>query len=126
MRDEYDFSTGVRGKYSGRYESQHHNTTEDRSKVLLLHLSDIHISTANDPVLSRVSFIGDALKNVESAPAAVVCVLAGDIAHAGTDQQYTLALQFVTSLTEKLERAVQPGTPIYFVAVAGNHDCDFT
>jgi len=34
-------------------------------KVLLLQLSDIHIDTAEDPVLGRAIKIADAVKNLE-------------------------------------------------------------
>jgi hypothetical protein len=48
-------------------------------KVLLLHLSDIHIKTGEDVVLSRGDKIVDAVKNLEAGPDAIVCVISGDV-----------------------------------------------
>ena len=126
MRDDYDFSDGVRGKYASRYRARDDGSSAGESKVLLLHLSDLHISTASDVVLGRISLIADAVKNLETHAAAVVCVLVGDVAYSGSGQQYNLALDFVTKLTEKLRAGVLSRTPIYFIAVPGNHDCDFS
>lgn len=127
MREEYDFSNGVRGKYAERYVARERNgQLASGSKVLLLHISDIHIRAATDTVLTRVAFIADAVKNIEPQAAAVVCVFSGDVAFSGEEDQYNLALSFVTALRDKLRANVLPATHIHFIAVPGNHDCDFS
>ena len=94
-------------------------------KMLILHLSDIHIRTANDVVLARSQHIVDAVKNLDPEVSAVVCVLSGDITHSGIDKEYLLALDFVHSLKTGLEQQFADAT-ISFVAVPGNHDCDLS
>jgi len=93
-------------------------------KALILHLSDIHIKTESDQVLTRTQQIVDSIKNIESELDAVICVLSGDIVFSATDDQYMLALEFVSSLTDLLDNAFHP-LKAQFVTVPGNHDCDF-
>ena len=95
-------------------------------KVLLVQLSDIHIKTADDAVLQRSSKIVDAVKNLESDVQAVVCILSGDVTFSGSEDQFLLALDFITQFKTELERHVPSGCSISFVAVPGNHDCDFS
>ncbi len=94
-------------------------------KVLVLHLSDIHIRTPGDVILGRTRNIVDAVKNLESEIGAVVCVLSGDIAYSGAEDEYLLALDFVANLRKGLLKALPTGATVSFVAVPGNHDCDF-
>jgi predicted phosphodiesterase len=93
-------------------------------QIALLHLSDIHIKTGADPVLSRASLIAGALH--EAAPHASTCLLiiSGDIAYSGLAAQYESALKFLRELRNALlaSPAIQS---VEFVAVPGNHDCDF-
>ena len=95
-------------------------------KVLLLHLSDIHIHTVDDIVLTRVSKIVDAVKNLDSDVQAVVCVLSGDITNSGSEDQFLLAMNFVSELKSKLQQHLPKEATVSFVAVPGNHDCDFS
>ena len=95
-------------------------------KVLLLHLSDIHIQTADDIILTRVSKIVDAVKNLDPDVRAVVCVLSGDITHSGSEEQFLLAMNFVSGLKTEIQRHLSVKTTISFIAVPGNHDCDFS
>jgi hypothetical protein len=126
MRDEYDFSKGVRGKYAERYAARCRNGSDSNGqKVLLLHLSDLHIKAKDDSVLSRANLLADAVKNIEPDASVIVCVLSGDIAYAGTDEQFTLAYDFIKKIEDRLAKNL-PKSKIYFVAVPGNHDCDFT
>jgi hypothetical protein len=127
MRKEHDFSKDIRGEYGARRAVS--RATSDQivaeSKILLLHLSDLHITTAKDIVLGRAHWIADAVKNVEPEVAAVVCILSGDIAYSGGGEQYDLAFKFVSTLEDKLKASLRSGTQIYFIAIPGNHDCDF-
>src|ERR1039457_2097809 len=95
-------------------------------KVLLLHLSDIHIKTADDVVLARTPKIVDAVKNLDSEIHAVVCVLSGDITYSGSEEQFLLAMNFVSELKTELQRHLSKDTSVSFIAVPGNHDCDFS
>lgn len=93
-------------------------------KILLLQLSDIHIRQSTDPILGRAQKIVDAIKGVEPSIDCAVCILSGDIVYSGTSDQFELALSFIAELKSQLDGAL-PRTPLHFVAVPGNHDCDF-
>jgi len=93
-------------------------------KILLIQLSDIHIRHSTDPILSRVHRVVDAVKGVEPSINAAVCVLSGDVVYSGTNEQFELALSFVSELKTQMDEAL-PATPLRFIAVPGNHDCDF-
>ena len=95
-------------------------------KFLILHLSDIHIQRSEDPILGRVSRVVDAVKNLEPEARAVICVLSGDVTFSGSEDQFLLALEFVTGLKSELAKYFTVGVTISFVAVPGNHDCDFS
>ena len=100
-------------------------------KFMLVHLSDIHITSQEDPITSRCSNIVDAIKNSEYSLDACVIVVTGDIAFAGSEEQYLIAIDFLDDvkrlLSENLSSAVGISTvPVHVVAVPGNHDCDFT
>ena len=99
-------------------------------KLLLVHLSDIHIRGEQEAVFSRKTNIIDAVKNLEYSLDGCVIVVTGDIAYAGTEGQLVKGWEFLeslkTSLTKKLN-ADKTGTsiPVHLVAIPGNHDCDF-
>ena len=97
-----------------------------RVKVLLVQLSDIHIKTAEDAVLQRSSKIVDAVKNLEPEVQAVVCILSGDLTYSGSEDQFLFALDFVTQFKTEMEKHLPAGCSVSFVAVPGNHDCDFS
>jgi hypothetical protein len=95
-------------------------------KVLILHLSDIHIQTGEDAILSRGGKIIDAIKNVEPDTHAVVCVISGDVTFSGTEDQFMLAIDFFAEIKRKIEGCFPNGLSFHFIAVPGNHDCDLT
>ncbi len=71
-------------------------------KLLLVHLSDIHIKGDADPVLARANLIADAVQNLDYALDAAVIVVSGDLAFAGSTKQYDVAWQFLNSLSTVL------------------------
>jgi hypothetical protein len=93
-------------------------------KVLILHLSDIHIKTANDVILARGKHIVDAVKNLEIGLDLVLCVVSGDTVFSGQDEEYLLALDFIGGIKTDLESALSP-LPCELIVVPGNHDCLF-
>jgi hypothetical protein len=94
-------------------------------QILLLHLTDIHVQGTQDAVLRRAEQIK--LASHSAAPNATGCVivLSGDIAYAGLVTQYEAAHSFLITLREHL-LALPSIRTVNFVAVPGNHDCDFT
>lgn len=93
-------------------------------KALILHLSDIHIKTPNDPVLTRTGAVVDAVKNLEGNLQKVICIVSGDLVFSGKDEEYSLAFQFLQEIKLKLEQE-HASISCNFVLVPGNHDCDF-
>ena len=100
-------------------------------RLLLIHLSDIHITSENDTITSRYPQIVDAVKNLDYSLDLCVVVVTGDVAYSGTTEQYIVAFEFFENmrnlLTSNLSGAKTGTTvPVAFVMVPGNHDCDFT
>lgn len=92
-------------------------------KLLLLHLSDIHIKSEGDFILKRADQIADAMSGLDTDIASCIVVVTGDIAYSGQVDQYRLAEHFLDELDSCLIKIV-PETHV--VLVPGNHDCDFS
>jgi len=94
-------------------------------KIALCHLSDLHIKTPSDPILTRAKAILSAVRPRLSKDVAPLLVCSGDIAYSGGKAQYDLAHSFIaemqTALNEMGDRNLL-GT----IVVPGNHDCDFS
>jgi hypothetical protein len=95
-------------------------------KLLVLHLSDIHIKTTSDFILDRAALVVSAVKNIDPNLGAVACVLSGDVSWSAGEDEYGLALDWVRSVESELRGAFPKPVAIRFVAVPSNHDCDFT
>lgn len=91
--------------------------------VVVLHLSDIHIRTATNPILTRGASIAAA--TFPSLPEAshVFIVCSGDVAYSGKREEYEAA----SSLFSDIKQAIRAenACPISFVFAPGNHDCNF-
>ena len=100
-------------------------------KLLLIHLSDIHITSDDDAITKRYPQIVNAVKNLDYSLDLCVVVVTGDIAFSGTTEQYFVAFEFFEHLKQLLSQSLsgapqhQP-VPVTLVIVPGNHDCDFT
>ena len=100
-------------------------------KLMLIHLSDIHITSEDDVITSRHSQIVNAVKNLDYSLDMCVVVVTGDVAFSGNDDQYLIAWEFLDTARKLLsknlsEASGKDSVPIHFVVVPGNHDCDFT
>ncbi|MGH9343414.1 MAG: metallophosphoesterase [Terriglobia bacterium] len=95
-------------------------------RVLIAHLSDIHIRSSSDPVLPRAQLIAQAIRGVEPAPDLCVLVFSGDIAFSGRQEQYEVALDFIETVRADLAAAFTASVPVHCVLVPGNHDCDLS
>jgi len=80
-------------------------------QTVLLHLSDIHIKTPNDPILKKGKDIAACIYSSLPSASHVFIVVSGDVAFSG----------------EEIKSAIQNETsnPVSFVVTPGNHDCDF-
>ena len=93
-------------------------------KVLLIHLSDIHLRGA-DGVLARAASIASAVRDRGLGVSACFIVISGDTAFSGLDEQYSAAVDFIEELKEELNAYLNNGTEVRIVVIPGNHDCDF-
>jgi SpoVK/Ycf46/Vps4 family AAA+-type ATPase len=91
-------------------------------KIGLLHLSDIHIRSAEDKVLQRAPQIIDAIKNLEPDVLDWIVVVSGDVAYSGQADEYDLAYDLFAALEAEMKEKMVPGHPMRLVAVPGNHD----
>lgn len=92
-------------------------------QAVLLHLSDIHIKTHNDPILKKGKDIAACIYSCLPSASHVFILVSGDVAFSGEDFQYVLATDFL----REIQAAIQNETsiPVSFVVAPGNHDCDF-
>jgi len=91
-------------------------------RILLLHLSDIHLRSVDDPVAARAISIKQAV--VGACPTADACFVAvsGDIANSGDPKEYALAGRFFGDLRAALLASGIRQVELIFVP--GNHDCN--
>ena len=99
-------------------------------KLLLIHLSDIHFTAANNVIMDRCSAILNAVKNLDYSLDLCVVVVTGDIAYSGSDEQYMIAFEFFEHLKQLLSHnlsgpAQDHTLPVNLIVAPGNHDCDF-
>jgi DNA repair exonuclease SbcCD nuclease subunit len=92
--------------------------------IVLLHLSDIHIKTANDPILSRGKKIAACVFSSLPSASWVFIVVSGDIAYSGESEQYAIASKFLREIQACIQEETKAS--VSFVVVPGNHDCDFS
>ncbi|MBA4067301.1 MAG: hypothetical protein C0501_27050 [Isosphaera sp.] len=99
-------------------------------KLLLFHVSDIHLSTQRFPdnhILGRAPEILSAVHSMfltKEQIASVVMLVAGDIAYAGRKDEYDLALPFFKAIQDGLSKEF-PAAERHAFFLPGNHDCDF-
>jgi hypothetical protein len=93
-------------------------------KVLIVHLSDIHLQARENSVTAKFPLIAKALQNEEVALDGVIVVVSGDIAYSGQSEEYKVAAEWLGIVRDEL--AEKTGVKdVQFVFVPGNHDCDF-
>lgn len=96
-------------------------------RILIVHLSDLHIrADSENPALERLLKAGSALGARSELLAGIdgcLIALTGDLAFSGKAREYALLLEACRDLKACLEDRLRTTTT--FVAVPGNHDCDF-
>ena len=92
--------------------------------AVVLHLSDIHIKTAKDPILQRGGDIAATVFSSLPSASHVFIVVSGDVAFSGHGTEYGLANALFLEIQAAIS-AEAPDCPISFVLAPGNHDCDF-
>lgn len=93
-------------------------------KIVLFHISDIHLEKKNDIKVSNIHKMVDVLNGIGRFDE-IIIVVSGDIAFSGTKQQYQVAYQmFGTLITEIKKRFNLQRVKMF--TVPGNHDVDLT
>ena len=97
-------------------------------KVAILHLSDLHLCKNNTEWLNtKAEKIVSAVWNDFSVCAKIIIVVSGDIANAGTAEEYTYAKTFFAKLLRAFAEKNLKETELEnkIICVPGNHDCNF-
>ncbi len=100
-------------------------------RVLLIHLSDIHVRSDADPILGRAEQIASAVQDLDLNLTAAIVAVSGDLAYSGCESQYLAVWPFLEDLKARLEAKLAAHdrghrVPVSVVAIPGNHDCDFS
>lgn len=92
--------------------------------VLVIHLTDIHIASSNDPIIGRAHHIAAAASSdLSIEPTSCLVITSGDVAQSGDAAEYEIAIAFYKTLSDELESRF--GFPPTHFVVPGNHDCKF-
>ena len=98
--------------------------TRSKMKLLIIHLSDTHLHSERNSVITKFPFVAKALQNEEVELAGVVVVVSGDIAFSGRTEEYKVAADCLSQLKNELSTKTK-ANDVRFVFVPGNHDCEF-
>lgn len=93
-------------------------------KILMLHLSDLHI---NGQSYSEDQFIDPIISALAELPKfdRAIIVFSGDVAFSGKADEYLHAEHFMGKLITKIKRRYLQDRVVNTVIVPGNHDIDF-
>ncbi|MFY0762187.1 metallophosphoesterase [Metabacillus dongyingensis] len=93
-------------------------------KVGIIQLSDIHIKSNNDEIITKSSDICASVRNnIVHLDSIFICI-SGDVAYSGSLEEYIVSLDFLESIQNSLEEYTKKHIPI--MVIPGNHDCDFS
>lgn len=93
-------------------------------KILLLHLSDIHVKDKNTYSTEKIEKMISAISQEESIDK-VFIVLSGDLAFEGIKEQYKLCRKILGQIIVKLKQLYNITNHIDVLTVPGNHDINF-
>ncbi|MDC8016273.1 metallophosphoesterase [Tahibacter soli] len=91
--------------------------------LMLIHLSDIHIKGASDPILKKADAIANSLNGYVPKASHIVIVISGDVAFSGSKSEYALAKSFLGALRNRIRK--ESRCEVDFLVCPGNHDCNF-
>lgn len=93
-------------------------------KIVILHLSDIHIKTHSDPIISRAKNIADTLNLCAEEGCNCFLIISGDISFSGNSLQYNIASEFITNIVKEINQNKKV-SEVHIILTPGNHDCNF-
>lgn len=100
-----------------------------RPRVVLAHLSDIHIKSEKDKVLERAELIARALAWIDPEVDGFIIIVTGDITYSGLEAQYEAATVFLQKIKTELQKLAgkqsDAGPLVEIIPIPGNLDCDF-
>lgn len=94
-------------------------------KILLLHLTDIHIDSNNHWVLGKEKLILDVIKDKIYDIDKLYFLITGDICFSGSKNEYKSATKFVNNLKIHAN-IIKKDCRVSIIMVPGNHDCNFS
>lgn len=93
-------------------------------KLMILHLSDIHIKNLSDKVLSHSGNIArSCFERAREADKSLI-IITGDLTYSGSTEQFAMAKDFIRCIKEKIEK--EADHEVLVLTAPGNHDCCLT
>lgn len=90
--------------------------------IIILHLSDLHISNKEVVHMDKCSKLVDSL-NIFNPFDGVILALSGDIANSGNENEYKLATRFIGSILSQIKEIFKvKDNNLHVILVPGNHD----
>jgi predicted MPP superfamily phosphohydrolase len=93
-------------------------------KLLIVHLSDIHLKSSGNAIMERKDRILSAVQNQALEVDVSYIILSGDIAYSGQQDEYEQAVKLLDHLKQGLES--YSNKPVHIQMIPGNHDCDYS
>ena len=89
--------------------------------LVIVHITDIHITDQNDRVLTKAEQISNAIRSTVHTNDDIIIAVTGDIAYSGKNSEYELASSFFDEIAQLIKKDTNI-TP-HIVTIPGNHDC---
>lgn len=95
-------------------------------KVAIIQLSDIHLKSGSDFVMTHQNEFYRSCKHIINECSNLIIVITGDIAYKGTKEEYNLALTWLNNCVRLWKSEAVFLNQVDYIIVPGNHDCDFS
>ncbi len=95
-------------------------------KVAIIQISDIHLASAKDFIISRMKLIAKSARTVTDSCDKIIMTIAGDVADKGRSEEYAEALSFFNKLEKEILQNNDVVKNIDYIIVPGNHDCSLS
>ena len=74
------------------------DTWVNTMKALLIHLSDLHIKSSDNPIFERIEHICKAVQNLTIGVESIFLIVTGDIGYSGSSIEYKEATKFIKKI----------------------------
>lgn len=95
-------------------------------KVAIIQISDIHLASSKDFIISRMKLIAKSARTVTDSCDKIIMAIAGDIANKGRTEEYAETLSFFNKLEKEILKNNDVVKNIDYIIVPGNHDCSLS